>query len=79
MDNEFKKIIAAVLHISPDFDEVERDKCPIWDSMKHAEIIIKVQKVYGVKFDLTEILEIKRVSEFYNLIQKNPKAKFKPN
>ena len=70
MENEFKKIMAVMLKTSPDFDDIARESTPIWDSMKHAEIIIKLQNAFGVKFDLAEIMQINKASELYQLIEK---------
>ncbi len=48
--------------------DIERSKTPEWDSMKHAELIIKLQKEFKVKFDISDVLEIKNLRDFLPLI-----------
>jgi acyl carrier protein len=47
---------------------ITRNNFPEWDSMKHAELIIELQKEFGIKFDIGEVLEVNKLEDFLQLI-----------
>ena len=47
---------------------IERQHVPEWDSMKHAELIIKLQKKFQKKFKIEDVLEIKNLKDFLPLV-----------
>jgi acyl carrier protein len=49
-------------------DETTADQVPEWDSFNHINIILAVEKEFGVKFKGAEILKIKNVGELQQLI-----------
>lgn len=48
--------------------DIDRQHVPEWDSMKHAELIIKLQKKFKKKFKIEEVLEIKNLKDFLPLL-----------
>lgn len=48
---------------------ISRSQLPEWDSMKHAELIIELQKELGIKFKVKDIIRINNASEFLPLIE----------
>ena len=40
-----------------------------WDSLTHSLLINQVQKEFGVKFKLREVISLKNVGELFNLIE----------
>jgi acyl carrier protein len=48
---------------------IAREKVPEWDSMKHAELIIELQKEFKMKFDIGDVLEVKNLEDFIPLIR----------
>jgi acyl carrier protein len=43
---------------------------PGWDSMNHITIVVETERRFGVKFQTSEIEELRNVGEFINLIAK---------
>ena len=50
--------------------DIERNQVPEWDSMKHAELIIKIQKKFNFKFKAKDISYIKNLKEIKMLMEK---------
>lgn len=48
--------------------DIDRQHVPEWDSMKHAELIIKLQKKFKKKFKIEDVLEIKNLKDFLPLV-----------
>jgi acyl carrier protein len=48
--------------------DLERASIPEWDSMKHAELIIQLQKEFKIKFKINDVLEISNLKDFLSLI-----------
>lgn len=42
-----------------------------WDSLTHIELIAEVEKHFGVKFKLTEIMKFKNVGDLADCIEKH--------
>ncbi len=45
-------------------DDVEE-----WDSMNHVQLIVKIEKHFNLKFELTELQRVRTVGEFVDLIE----------
>jgi acyl carrier protein len=41
-----------------------------WDSLAHVNLIVAIEKRYGIKFALAELQELKNVGEMAELIRK---------
>ncbi len=50
--------------------DIQRDNLPEWDSMKHAELIISLQKELKIKFKIEDILNISNAQELITAISK---------
>ncbi|MBC7538059.1 MAG: acyl carrier protein [Bacteriovorax sp.] len=48
---------------------IAKEKMPEWDSMKHAELIIELQKEFKMKFDIEDVLELKNLEDFLPMIR----------
>jgi acyl carrier protein len=46
---------------------------PGWDSMNHITIVVETERRFGVKFQTSEIEELRNVGEFITLIAKKTK------
>ncbi len=67
---KLKKVILTELELD-DFniaDETTANQVPNWDSLNHINIILAVEKEFGVKFKGTEILKVKNIGELQKLI-----------
>ncbi len=41
-----------------------------WDSLAHVQIIVKVEKLFGIEFELDDFMEIRNVGDFFALLQR---------
>ena len=58
------------------FNTIDVSKLSVssWDSMRHAELIIALQKKFGIKFEAKDIVQVENLSQLADLIsQKSPK------
>lgn len=64
-------IIAKVLEVPT--DEIELDlgigDLPEWDSLHHVAIIAELEKEFGIKFDLQDLMEVEDVSDLISLVE----------
>ena len=40
-----------------------------WDSLAHIRILVSIEKLYSIKFNLSEMQNLKDISEFVRLIK----------
>jgi acyl carrier protein len=74
---QVRDIIADVLD-QPDL-QINRDTTAEdvrdWDSFNHINIVVAAQAHFGVKIHMTEVEELRKVSELVDLIERKLKAK----
>jgi acyl carrier protein len=51
-------------------DELTADDIEDWDSLSHVQLVMALEKEFGLKFTTVEIIDLKNVGEFMNLVQK---------
>jgi len=51
--------------------DINRQAYSEWDSMKHAELIIQLQKEFKIKFDIMSVLEIQNLKDFLPIVRSN--------
>ena len=51
-------------------DEMTAEDVEAWDSLTHVQLIVAVEKAFGVKFSTVEVMKLKNVGEFIKLIEK---------
>lgn len=54
-------------------DETTADDVEEWDSLSHVQIIVAVEKAFGIKFTSNEILSWNNVGELIDSIEKRLK------
>ena len=52
------------------FDEMTAEDVEDWTSLTHIQLIVAVEKKFGVKFTTVEVMTLKNVGEFITLIEK---------
>lgn len=50
------------------FDEMTSEDVEDWDSLSHVNLILKIEKEFGVKFTVDEIAQTKNVGQFISII-----------
>ena len=70
--DRLKKIICSELNLEPVSVEIKTEtvanQVPGWDSLNHANIIVAIEKDYGVRFKSIEVLKCKNVGDLQNLV-----------
>lgn len=52
------------------YPETTADDIDAWDSLTHVQLIVAVEKAFGLKFSTVEVMKLKNVGEFIALIDK---------
>ena len=72
ISDRLKKIICDELYLEPSSieikDETEAPEVPGWDSLNHSNIIVAIEKDYGVRFKGLEVLKCNNVGALQRLI-----------
>ncbi len=72
--NEIKEKLQGVLRDVFDEEELEitdettSEDVEEWDSLTHVQLIVEVEKTFGVKFSTTEVIKMRNVGDFIDLI-----------
>jgi acyl carrier protein len=53
------------LVITPDMTARDVDS---WDSLAHVQIIVKVEKLFDIEFELEDFMSIRNVGDFFTLL-----------
>ena len=72
ISDKLKKVILQTLDLD-DFDlrdETLATQVPGWDSLKHVEIILAVERAFGIHFRTLEILRLPNVGALQALVDK---------
>ncbi|NOX67474.1 MAG: acyl carrier protein [Chlorobi bacterium] len=72
ISERLKKIICNELNLGVELVEMdentEANEVPGWDSLNHANIIVAIEKDYGVRFKGLEILKCKNIGDLQKLV-----------
>ena len=49
-------------------DETVASEVPGWDSLNHIDVVLAVEKKFGVRFKNTEVLRLKSVGDLQRLV-----------
>ena len=71
MEQKVKKIMAKAFGVS--IDEIKDDSSPhtipAWDSLRHIDLVLGLEKEFGIKFDDEEIPTLLNYRMIVNTIQ----------
>lgn len=51
------------------FDEMNANDIEDWDSLTHIQLIVQIEKLFGIKFTTGEVASLKNVGQFISLVQ----------
>ncbi len=54
-------------------DETTADDIEDWDSLEHINLVVAVEKKFGVKFEMNEISVLKNVGEMVDILESRVK------
>lgn len=65
--------IAEALQISPEIITSESNSNTIeaWDSLKHLDVVLNIERAYNVKFKTTEIAELVSVAQIEQALRQH--------
>jgi len=73
ISNKLTSVICDELNLRTDSveinDNTEASEVPGWDSLNHANIIVAIEKKYGVRFKGLEILKCKNIGDLQKLVE----------
>jgi acyl carrier protein len=69
--HKLRKTIAEVLEIPAEdiTSEASSDNIEAWDSLKHLDIVLNIERAYRVKFKTSEIAELVSVASIEQLLR----------
>lgn len=70
ISEKLKSVILKELRLD-DFDiqdDTTADQIPGWDSLNHLNVILAVEKAFGVRFTNKEILRLENIGELQQLV-----------
>jgi acyl carrier protein len=64
-------IVAEVLNMEPNSmgNQLLRDQTPNWDSLKHMELILRLEEEFQVRFTSREVAEIQSLDDLIRLLE----------
>ena len=73
MDEKLKRIVIDVLRIEEsDYrEDLKAGDLPAWDSLGHVNLLLEVQKAFGVTFDVNEMVEMESVDDLRRMLMKH--------
>lgn len=77
---EIKERVQEVFRDVFEDDEIEitdattADDIEEWDSLTHIQLIVEIEKEFGIKFTTIETIKLKNVGELIGLIEKKMNA-----
>ena len=69
ISDRFKLVILKELHLDEYEikDETLANQVPGWDSLNHINVILAIEKEYGIRFKGIEVLECKNIGDLQKL------------
>ena len=69
--SEIQSIVCKVINDEKIIIKMESKASEIegWDSLAHIRILVSIEKLYSIKFNLSEMQNVKDISEFVRLIK----------
>jgi acyl carrier protein len=65
MNSEIESLVREVLNLDSKtaIESLEASNCPAWDSLRHVEIILKLQTKFGIKLSSSEMVGMRSVAQ----------------
>jgi len=77
---EFDHLFTKVLNLDGDctLEAVTQQNVASWDSLRHAELMIKLQKKFKIRFDVVEMMTAHSYEQLHKLVKEKTKG-FEPS
>ncbi len=63
IDTKILSIFNKIFGTNMNSTDLDRNNFPEWDSMKHAELIIEIQKQLSIKFETDDIIKVNNLNQ----------------
>lgn len=68
--NELTSVVTKVLNVDVDYlNDRQRTEIPSWDSLKHLELILRLEEQFQVRFSSKEVAGISSFDDLLQLIE----------
>ena len=68
MKNEIKEIMRNILKVEIS-DDSNRQNIDVWDSFNRLDILVNIEKKYGISFSPEEMAEINSYEDIYRIVK----------
>jgi acyl carrier protein len=68
----FSRVISNTTEVKPETASRDVQK---WDSLNHVMFIAEVEKIFGIRFDLFDMLEMRTIADICKGVEKQLKTK----
>jgi acyl carrier protein len=68
----FNRMISNTIEVKPETASRDVQK---WDSLNHVMFIAEVEKVFGIRFNLLDMLEMRTISDICKGVERQLKSK----
>ena len=68
MKNEIKEIMRNILKVEIS-DDSNRQNIDVWDSFNHLDILVNIEKKYGISFSPEEMAKINSYEDIYRIVK----------
>lgn len=76
IDTKILNIFNEIFGTNVNSTDLDRDNFPEWDSMKHAELIIEIQKQLSIKFETDDIVKVNNLKQLVIAASRKLPAQF---
>jgi acyl carrier protein len=72
VDKRLEKVISSVFPIEAETidDNWTSDDIPEWDSVGHLDLMMEVEKEFGIKIEIEEMFEIEKLGDIQTILAK---------
>ena len=65
ISSEIEALVREVLNLdsATSIDSLEASNCPAWDSLRHVELVLKLQTKFGIKLSSSEMVGMRSVAQ----------------
>ena len=72
MNDRLEKVIREVFEIEAEIidENWTSEDIPDWDSVGHLNLIMEVEKEFGIKIEIEEMFEIEKLGDITRILQK---------
>ena len=69
-NSEIESLVRNVLNLDPStpVEHLLASACPAWDSLRHVELVLKLQSKFGIKLSSSEMVGMRSVSQIKQVV-----------